>query len=257
MQTSFDFTGLREKLGAGFDAFVAQWMELQQVLAGRGHGALKAGRILAAMMAAYGKEFVRDVIIERAKAPTWNQSMALIDAYDFFRDTELSDEQAAVLDSVVYRRMRRDLRIKAFGWIKAGKSAQEIDDLVEVFGGGGVGPNNPTTPSEADLREAYARQLEAEGYDIVREEPTNDTGAADIVARKGNEIKLVECKVTLDRETAIYAMGQLLLYSRTYADTRSWDIAFWNEERSGRPVMDETADMIRWRKVELQVKERA
>lgn len=250
MQTGFDFTGLKHELGSGYDAFLTQWLELQQLLAGRGRAIPLAGKVLSSMVSSYGRETMQKVIAA-AKAPTARQAAALIDAYEWFREIELTDEQAAVLDSIVYRSMRRDLRQRAFKWVQENKSAQEIEDLLETLAP--VGPGRASPPpqvTEDDVRLACARQLEADGWRVDMEQPTTDGGACDIVARRGSDVLLVECKVDLDRKEAIYAVGQLDVYSETY-QTKNWRIAYWKRDATADAIAKVLERRIQFQKVAL------
>jgi hypothetical protein len=216
MQTSFDFTGLTEQLGAdGVRRLSEQWMELQSMLAARGRAIPKCGKLLTAMSATFGEPLLR-TIVKNVKAPTWRQAQAMMMAWEFFGEQDLSDDEAAVLDAICYANMRRDFRMFAFRKVKEGMSAQEIMDLVDSIG---PGPS-PTPPgpqvTEDDIKRQYARLLAERGYDVHTEQPTRDGGRVDIVATLGDETIIAECKVQLDRETITYAIGQLEVYSHTY-----------------------------------------
>jgi Holliday junction resolvase-like predicted endonuclease len=250
MQTGLDFTGLKQELGDGYDAFVVRWMELQRLLAGRGRGIVAAGELLTSMQAAYGREMMHKIIAS-ARAPTQAQATALIEAYEWFRDITLTDLQAAVLDSICYRRMRRDMRQRAFKWVEENKSAQEIEDLLDALAPVGPGkPPPPPTTTEDDVRKACARDLEAQGWRVDMEQPTSDGGACDIVARRADELLIVECKVDLTRDSAIFAVGQLDVYSETYR-TKNWLIAYWRRETSAEAVTKVLGKRIEFKKVAL------
>lgn len=246
MQTGFDFTGLKEQLGDGFAAFVDQWQRLQQTLAARGRGIIDAGRILTAMTAAYGAEFMARCL-EWCHAPTVRQATALKDAYEFFGDAPLSDDEAAVLDSLCYRRMRRDLRLQAFRWIRDGKTAQMIEDLLDSIPAGPPRAPDPVV-TEDDVRRWYGAVLEQAGWTVRMEQPTKDGGAVDIVARRGDKLMIAECKVTLDRAKAIEALGQLVVYSQSFPTT-IWHVAYFNHDDRGDAVAKVCHGKVKFHKV--------
>lgn len=245
MQTGFDFTGMREQLGDGYDTFMRRWMEMQQMLSGRGKAIPIAGRMLSSMVAAYGVHFVKKCC-QSAKAPSWRRAQALMEVYEWLGDMELSDDQAAALDSVFGRNLNRDQRAKVVEWIKDGKSAQDIDDLLEMIPAGPSSPPPPTV-TEDDVRKWYAEMLEAAGWDVRMEQPTRDGGAVDIVATKDGKTKIVECKVDLDRKTAYFALGQLAVYAQSFA-TRDWTIAYWKREPDTEAIVDACRGMCAFAK---------
>lgn len=251
MQMGFDLTGMREQFGSGYDQFVAEWMQLQQLLAGRGKAIAKAGRILRSMVEAYGAPTVKR-ICQLGKSPSWQRAQMLMEVYDWLGDVELTDEQAAVLDSVFGQRLRRDLRARVVQWVKEGKSAQDIDDLLEVIEPTGPrGPTVPPPPTEAEIRQRFAEQLQDEGWDVRLEQETNDHGAVDIVATRNGERRIVECKVDLDRKTAYYAIGQLAVYSRTYS-TRDWWIVYWRRDDLAEPIISACKGLIGFQQVVMR-----
>lgn len=218
MQTGFDFTGLTDQLGQeGVRKLIDQWLQLQQMLAARGHAIPKCGRLLTAMTATAGEAIVR-LIIKSAKAPTLRQAQAMMMAWEYFGTTPLSDDEAAVLDAICYKSMTRDLRMFAFRKIREGAGAEEILDLVESIrppGGSGTQPHPQIT--EDDVKRQYAKMLAEDNYDVHTEQPTRDGGRVDIVATRGDETIIAECKVELTRDTITTAIGQLDIYSRTYS----------------------------------------
>jgi Holliday junction resolvase-like predicted endonuclease len=236
-QEGFDFSKLREELSTeAYDGLLAEWGRFRSLLAARGNNALQAGRQWAGMVEAYGSQVMTE-LLRIVRTPSQWQVRSLLDAWEFFRDQALSENQLAVLDSVVYKKMDRRARHYAFQKVLDGASAEEIDDLVDaLFPSRPPGTPEPTV-TEADVRASYVAQLRQEGWKVVdNEQPTRDTGAADIVARKDDEILLVECKVILDRASAIEALGQLFVYAHTY-QTRLWHIAFWESQDSAAPIM--------------------
>jgi hypothetical protein len=247
MQTGFDFTGMREQLGDGYDAFVREWAAMQATLAGRGKAMPKAGRILSSMVSSYGIQFVKKCC-QNAKAPSWTRAQILMEIYEWLGDFEMSDEQAAVLDSVIGRRLGRELRLKVLQWMKEGMSAQDIEDLLESLPPGPDKQPVPHAPTEDEIRQWFAEQLKNEGWDVRLEQPTKDNGAVDIVATRDGELRIVECKVDLDRKTAYYAIGQLSVYARTFK-TKDWWIAYWRMDETAAPIIKECRGLFQIQKV--------
>lgn len=250
MQQGFDFTGFREQLGAGFDKFVDEWQQLQLLLAGRGRAILPAGRILTAMLERYREEVVWQMIRQN-KAPTVTRARNLMSAWAFFGDKALSDTQAAVLDELIDKRMRDNVRHYAFGQVLNDKSAQEILDVVDAMR---PPPRTPeATITEAEVRDAYAALLQADGWHTRLEQATLDGGAVDIVAEKPGELLICECKVALDRATAYDALGQLTVYSHTYRGA-AWHVAYWKLEASAEKLVEvfDGDDALRFKQVAMR-----
>ena len=242
MQTAFDFSGLKQQLGPTYDAFCEEWLSLHKLLAGRGHAIIPAGRIISGMVERYGEQLVRQAV-QLSKAPGWSRAQALLMAYEWLRDMTLTDDQAAVLDSIIYTRMSKAVRQQALQWMKDGRSTQEIDDLLDSVRSLPFEKTAPApTVTEDDVRRHYCRMLEREGWKTDTEQPTDDGGAVDIVAHKGNDMLIVECKVDLTRTSAIEALGQLTLYSQTYFGAR-WQIGYWNLESSAEAVVKACANI--------------
>ena len=250
MQYGFDFSGLKAQLGPTYDAFVSEWLAFQKLLAGRGHAIVPAGRILAGLVERYGEPLVKQAV-QLSKAPGWQRAHALILAFEWLRDTPLSDAQAAVLDSIVYGRMSRAMRQQALQWMKDGRSAQEIDDLIDALKPTpGAGTPPPPAVTENDVRLAYAASLGHEGWKVRTEQRTEDGGSVDIVATRGEDLLIVECKVDLNRASCIEALGQLTVYSQTFRNAE-WRVAFWREEDSAGPVESVCKTMCQFHKVAL------
>lgn len=249
MQQGFDFSGLKQQLGPTYEAFVSEWMAFQKLLAGRGHAIVPAGRILAGLVERYGEPLVKQAV-QLSKAPGWQRAHALILAFEWLRDTPLSDTQAAVLDSIVYGRMSRAARQQALQWMKDGRSAQEIDDLLDALKPAGGTQPPPPTMTEDDVRRAYAASLASEGWKVRTEQPTEDGGAVDIVATMGDDLLIAECKVDLTRASCIEALGQLTVYSQTFRNAQ-WRVAFWREEESAGPVEGVCRTMCQFHKVAM------
>jgi len=250
MQPGFNFSGLKEQLGPGYDAFVAEWLSFQKVLAARGRAIVPAGRILAGLLERYGEQLIRQAV-QLSKAPGWERAQALILAFEWLRDYELTDSQAAVLDTIVYTRMTKALRQQALQWMKDGRSTQEIQDLINALGPGRPIAPPPPTVTEDDVRSAYAKMLERDGWDVRMEQPTDDGGALDILATKGKERLIAECKVDLNRGTLIEALGQLTVYSQTFPQSL-WRIAFWRKDASAEPVVTVCSSVCKFHKVALK-----
>lgn len=251
MQIGFDLTGLRDELGSGYEEFVRRWKELQMLLSGRGRAALEAGRMLVSFEASYGEEWLRKVLA-LSKAPGIQRAKALMTAYEFLKDAELTDEQLAVLDSIVYTRMQQARRFEALRMLLNGASTQTIDDYIDATRPP-PSPGNPPTPkvTEEDVRVSYIEELRAGGWHIESAEgKTADDGRVDILARKGNHQIIVECKLTLDRAHAIEALGQLTLYSQTYK-SRKWHVAFWQLDDNASPIVSACSDICHFVKVRL------
>ena len=252
MQTGFDFTGLRGELGERYDEFVQQWAELQRVLSSRGRGALEAGRMLVSFEAAYGSEWLWKVLA-LSKAPGIPRAKMLMNAHHILRDTELTDAQLAVLDSIIYTRMQQERRLQALQMLVAGRATQEIDDFIDATRPP-PGPAIPPQPkvTEEDVRLHYASELRRRGYLIESaESKTSDGGRVDILAGKtGRRPIIVECKAILDRARLIEALGQLTLYSQTYTG-RDWQIAYWQLDDSAVPIVEACKNICRFVKVSL------
>lgn len=252
MQQGFDFTGLRAELGERYEGFVQQWTELQRLLGGRGRHALEAGRMLVSFEAAYGSDWLQKVLA-LSKAPGVQRAKMLMTAYQVLHDADLSDAQLAVLDTIVYARMKQEARIRALRMILEGKSTQEIDDFIDATRPppGGQEPPQPKV-TEEDVRLSYVEFLRKEGWKIESAEgKTADDGRVDILASlPGQQPIMVECKVTLDRAHAIEALGQLTLYSQTFRG-RKWHIAYWESEKNVQPIIEACQSICTFAKVSL------
>jgi hypothetical protein len=252
MQTGFDFTGMREQHGDGYDGFMRRWMEMQQMLSGRGRAIPIAGKLLSSMVAAYGVQFVKKCC-QTAKAPSWRRAQALMEVYEWLGDSPLDDDQAAALDSVFGRNLNRDQRAKVIEWIKEGRSAQDIDDLLEMIPPAPGSAPAPTV-TEDDVRKWFAQMLEGGGWVVRMEQPTRDGGAVDIVATKDGKTKIVECKVDLDRKTAYFALGQLAVYAQSFS-TRDWHVAYWHRESDVDPIVEACRGLCNFTKAVREVAE--
>jgi hypothetical protein len=249
MQQGFDFSGLKQQLGPTYEAFVSEWLAFQKLLAGRGHAIVPAGRILAGLVERYGEPLVKQAV-QLSKAPGWQRAHALILAFEWLRDAQLSDAQAAVLDSIVYGRMSRPLRQKALQMMKEGRSVQEIDDMIDALKPpGGTTPPLPKV-TEAEVRDAYAASLEREGWSVRKEQDTEDGGSVDIVATMGDDLLIAECKVDLTRASCIEALGQLTVYSQTFRNA-VWRVAYWRPEESSGPVTGVCGTVCQFHKVAM------
>lgn len=253
MQHGFDFTGLRDELGGRYEQFVQQWTELQALLSGRGRAALDAGRILVSFQSSYGAEWLAKVL-SMTKAPGIARAKMLMTAYEYLREIELTDEQLAVLDSIIYTRMQQARRMQALQMLVNGRSAQEIDDFIDATRPP-PGPDS-TVPrrTEEQVRLDYVEQLRAEGWHIESAEgKTADGGRVDILAcKEGTRPIIVECKAYLDRAHTVEALGQLTIYSQTYRD-REWVIAYDGREDEIDPIIKACAAICRFAKVTRSV----
>ncbi len=252
MQQGFDFSGLKEQLGPSYDGFVVEWLEVQKLLAGRGRAIVPAGRILAGMVERYGEQLVK-AAVQLSKAPGWYRAQALIMAFEWLRDVELTDAQAAVLDAICYvKKLGRAQRQQALQWMREGRSAQEIDDLLEALKPISPPPGTGPLPTvtEDDVRRAYAEALVRDGWTVRTEQPTDDGGAVDIVAEQDEDTLIVECKVDLTRATCIEALGQLTVYSQTYRNCE-WRIAYWRKDDSAGPVESVCGSVCRFERASI------
>ena len=253
MQYGFDFSGLKDELGSNFDAFVQRWEELGKLSEQRAHNALKMGRILRGLCDNFGAEWVQRVL-KNSKAPSWRAAQRLMLAFDWLGDLQLTPAQLLVLDEIIYSRCKKDEFAHVVKWLKEGKSADEIDALLTMLkppSGGDIDP--PASITEEDVRLAYVRMLQDEGWIIETgaEARTADNGRVDILAKHPDgEMLLVECKLHVDRGHAIEALGQLTLYSQTFRN-RIWHIAYWSRDELGDSIMSATAGIVQWRKVSL------
>ena len=152
------------------DELMRKWLEMQQLLSGRGRAIPLAGKMLSSMVAAYGVQFVKKCC-QMGNAPSWRRAQALMEVYEWLGDYTLTDDQAAALDSVFGRNLTRDQRAKVVEWVKEGKSAQDIDDLLELIPSSSPSPAVPTV-TEDDVRKWFAQTLGASGWDVRMEQPT-------------------------------------------------------------------------------------
>ena len=247
-QGGFDFSGMRDDLGAQYEDFCNRWNELQEMLSARGHQIVPMGRILAGMVERYGIDHVRQACT-LSKAPGWRRANTLMQCYEWLQGFEMTDAQAAVLDSIVDRKMSRQLRQKCLEMMKRGSSVESIEDFIDTVEPT-PRPAPPPTVTEAEVRDAYLRSLRDQGWHARPEQETEDGGKVDIVATRDGETVIVECKVDLTRSSAYDAIGQLTVYSRTF-NTRNWHLAYWHDEESSEGIQRVCGSDIRFVRVAI------
>ena len=86
---------------------------------------------------------------------------------------------------------------------------------------------------ESDIRDNIAKRLKVQGWIIATEDHTSQ-GRIDVLARKGEEVKIIEVKQRADSNSAAHALGQLLFYSKFYPEATLW---FHSPERPTPTVM--------------------
>lgn len=248
-QTGFDFSELKKQLGPSYEEFISKWSELQTLLSSRGRAVIQAGRILCGLVESFGVQYVRQAV-QLSKAPGWQRAQALMQAFEWLRDKPLTDREAAVLDSIVYKRLPRNLRQQALEWMKNDRAVEEIEDLLDSIGP--ISPTRPAPPTitEPEVRSAYAETLRRDGWDVRMEQRTKDGGAVDIYARKDGKQLIAECKVDLNRSSVIEALGQLTVYSQSFPQSE-WRVVYWRQDDSALPVESVCNDLCAFHKVAL------
>lgn len=254
-QSGFDFTGMRAELGTQYESFVQAWADFHAHLAARGHHILPAGRKLAAMIERFGMPFVKQAAT-LSRAPGWRRCQSLVLAYEWLGDVELPDHMAAVLDSVVYTNMTREQRQKALQMMRSGATAQQIDDFLDATRAPGVENAKAASITHNEVQDWYARTLEDAGWNVRKNQPTEDGGEADLVATKDDQLLLVECKVDLTRDVCIEALGQLTLYGQTFRGARR-RVAYWHAQDAAQSIMEVCRDTVLFDKVARPVTEPA
>jgi len=86
---------------------------------------------------------------------------------------------------------------------------------------------------EGDIRDSIAKRLNGQGWIVATEDHTSQ-GRIDVLARKGEEVKIIEVKQRADSNSAAHALGQLLFYSKFYPEATLW---FHSPERPTPTVM--------------------
>lgn len=82
-------------------------------------------------------------------------------------------------------------------------------------------PKPPAIPTESQFRDELAEKLQATGWAVETEVYTSQ-GRVDIVARRGDEVQLIETKMSSKSNDCSHALGQLLFYSKFFPGAMLW-----------------------------------
>lgn len=74
---------------------------------------------------------------------------------------------------------------------------------------------------EAEFRDAIAQAMKADGWQVATEDFTSQ-GRIDILARRGDETRIIEVKMTAKSNDMAHALGQLLFYSKFHPGASLW-----------------------------------
>lgn len=87
--------------------------------------------------------------------------------------------------------------------------------------------------NESTLRDDLARKLKAQGWTAEKESYTSQ-GRVDILARRQEEVRIIEIKKRADSNSVAHALGQLLFYSKFHPGATLW---FYSPEKPDLTVM--------------------